>query len=305
MAQLVGVWVLLGRNSQFGIQEMQCGIDLKNEEACKKAIDGIWRIVIGSGAVPALLAIIFRFFLYDCGLYTLEVKNKPGNAFRDTQRVYGQPTTAVAGVTLGSPNEATRYPSNPMPVQFSMEDLKNYFKRDKNWYYLLGTASTWFFLDLSFYGFSLDNRGTLADMWATSGPAHLDPSLSCWTSGLPGGESAIPGWKTDGYPSWLTDATRPCDSIYDILLDQAKQYLLTVSLSSIAGSVCFIFAANRFKRREWLTTSFLVLAAMFVVTGGVYYGVAHTTGAPATIVLVALCHFLFNFGKKPPVYFSP
>jgi PHS family inorganic phosphate transporter-like MFS transporter len=154
---------------------------------------------------------------------------------------------------------------------------------------------------VSFYGFSLDNRGTLADLWATTGPVRLDSSLSCWNSTLPGGESAIPHWKADGrYPAWQTDPTQPCDDIYTLLLDQAKQYLLTVSLASIAGSACFIFAANRFKRREWLTTSFLLLTVMFLVTGGVYYGVNHRAGAPATVVLVALCHFLFNFGQFFP-----
>jgi PHS family inorganic phosphate transporter-like MFS transporter len=140
LAQLVGVWVLLGKNAQFRLDEMQCGIDLKNEEACKQAIDGIWRIVIGSGAVPAVLAIIFRFFLYDCGLYTLEVKDKPGNAFRDTQRVYGQPTMATNGVELVSPNLGTMYSPQPAPKQFLMADLRNYFIRDKNWYYLLGKS---------------------------------------------------------------------------------------------------------------------------------------------------------------------
>lgn len=297
LAQLVGLWVLLGRNSQFGIQAMQCGIDLKNQDTCRKVVDGIWRIVVGSGAVPALLAIIFRFFLSDCGLYTLEVKDKPGNAFRDTQRVYGLPRGDRNGVALGSPEAGRTNGTNRRPVQFSRADLKDYFVRDKNWYYLLGTASTWFFLDLSFYGFSLDNRGTLADMWATSTPAHLNPSLPCWTSSLPDGQSAVPGWKTTGYPSWQTDPTKPCHTIYDVLLDQAKQYLLTVSLSSLVGSFCFVFASNRFRRRGWLTTSFLVLAAMFVVTGGVYYGVNHSSGAPAAVVLVALCHFLFNFGR--------
>jgi PHS family inorganic phosphate transporter-like MFS transporter len=176
---------------------------------------------------------------------------------------------------------------------------------------LTGTSATWFLLDVSFYGFSLDNRGTLADLWATTDPAHLNPSLSCWNTTLHGGESAIPGWKAQGrYPAWQTDPTKPCNDLYTLLLDQSKQYLLTVSLASIAGSACFIFAANRFKRREWLTTSFLLLAVMFLVTGAVYYGVNHTTGAPATVVLVALCHFLFNFGMLPipsliPLSFLP
>ena len=81
------------------------------------------------------------------------------------------------------------------------------------------------------------------------------------------------------------------------MVEQTKQYLLTVSLASIAGSVCFIFFANRIPRRQWLTASFLVLALFFVITGAVYYKVNRSAAAPATIVMVSLCHFMFNFGE--------
>ncbi len=137
-AQLVGVWVVLGRAAQFGFDDLQCGIDATNDVECKKIVDGIWRIVVGSGAVPALLAIIFRFFLYDCGLYTLEVKNKPGTAFRDTQRIYGPPTAMPNGISLYSPGSTQAHAPQPTPVQFSMEDLKTYFITEGNWLYLLG-----------------------------------------------------------------------------------------------------------------------------------------------------------------------
>lgn len=100
-----------------------------------------------------------------------------------------------------------------------------------------------------------------------------------------------------GLPSWQTDSTQPCSTIYDVLLEQTKQYLLTVSIASIAGSVCFVMAANRIPRRQWLTISFLVLALLFVITGCVYYGVNRRPAAPATVVLVAICHFMFNFGE--------
>lgn len=143
LAQLVGLWVLLGRNNTLKIHEMQCGLNTLHDFECKQIVDGIWRIVIGSGAIPALLAIIFRFFLYDCGLYSLEVKNKPSMALRDTQRVYGAIHTN--GIGLSSPVRTTddRSPV-PMPVQFSKDDLYNFFIRDGNWYYLLGTSMTWF-----------------------------------------------------------------------------------------------------------------------------------------------------------------
>ncbi|KAF4338862.1 high-affinity phosphate permease phosphate-repressible [Fusarium beomiforme] len=357
LAQLVGLFVLLGFERSHNLQGMRCGLDKLHEEECKKALDGVWRIVIGSGAVPALLAIIFRFFLFDCGIYSLEVRNKPRMALANTQRIYGAPQggrieafpsggangRSMSGGINGqnsfpmsqfvqnqapityqtnSPDGNRVSPSyrthglgdgmhlgstsqQAMPVQFSREDLHNYFIRDGNWAYLLGTAATWFFLDVSFYGMSLDNRGTLSTMWATTTPTKINDSLECWTSSLHGGDSTVPDWAINGLPVWSTDATHPCNTIYDVLIEQTKQYLLTVSLASITGSACFVIFANRIPRRQWLTASFLVLAGFFVITGCVYYGVHQQKGAPATVVFVAICHFMFNFGANTLTFIIP
>ncbi|KAF5018594.1 hypothetical protein F66182_9423 [Fusarium sp. NRRL 66182] len=357
LAQLVGLFVLLGFQRSHDLQGMRCGLDRLHEEECKTALDGVWRIVIGSGAVPALLAIIFRFFLFDCGIYSLEVRNKPRVALVNTQRIYGAPqgsgVESFPSATLSRPpangghgsdvfpmgpfsqnrastthqavspssnnNIASPYQANvpgdgvlqnspsqqAMPVQFSREDLHNYFIRDGNWAYLLGTAATWFFLDVSFYGLSLDNRGTLSTMWATTKPTKIDDQLECWASSLRGGNSTVPGWATQGLPVWSTDATHPCNTIYDVLIEQTKQYLLTVSLASIAGSACFVVFADRIPRRQWLTASFLVLAGFFVITGCIYYGVHQQRGAPATVVFVAICHFMFNFGANTLTFIIP
>lgn len=104
-------------------------------------------------------------------------------------------------------------------------------------------------------------------------------------------------WTQTGMPSWQADVSHPCDTIYDTLMTQGKQYLLTVSLASIAGSACCTAFINRFHRRHFLTWSFVLLMVLFVITGGVYYAVAHTSRAAITVVLVAVCHFFFNFGK--------
>ncbi|KAF3764771.1 MFS general substrate transporter [Cryphonectria parasitica EP155] len=304
LAQLVGVWVVLGRNAQYNLQALQCGIDTKYEKECKSLVDGIWRIVIGSGCVPAVLAIIFRFFLYDCGLYSLEVKGKPGTAFRDTQRVYGAPPPGANSESPSLP-PLPREPFQFMPVQFSREDLYKYFIKDGNWYYLLGTAATWFFLDVSFYGFSLDKGATLADLWARNPAPTLGANLPCWNSTLEGGTSALPSWTQTGFPAWQTDKSRPCATVYDTLLEQGKQYLITVSIASILGSICCTIFINRFHRRHFLTASFLLLTVLFIITGGVYYGVAHTNAAPVTVVCVAICHFFFNFGANSLTFIIP
>ncbi|KAG6268873.1 hypothetical protein E4U47_004404 [Claviceps purpurea] len=316
LAQLVGLWVLLGFDRSRKLQTLQCGLNTAHHEECRQAVDGIWRIVIGSGAVPALLAIIFRFFLFDCGLYSLEVRDKPAVAIRNTQRVYGTPLRA--GGTRGLDNVFPMQTLNQngnhlqtvmsprsMPVQFSKQDLHDYFIRDGNWHYLFGTAMTWFLLDVSFYGLSLDNRRTLSDMWATSPPVPIDERLACWHSSIPGGTSTVPQWRVTGIPAWQTDVLHPCATIYHVLIVQAKQYLLTVSIASLAGSICFIVFANRLPRRHWLTASFLILAVFLLITGGVYYTVRRTAAAPATVVFVAIHHFVFNFGANTLTFIIP
>ncbi|KAG5967016.1 hypothetical protein E4U58_002341 [Claviceps cyperi] len=316
LAQLVGLWVLLGFDRSSKLQTLQCGLNTAHHEECRQAVDGIWRIVIGSGAVPALLAIIFRFFLFDCGLYSLEVRDKPAVAIRNTQRVYG--TSLRAGgtrsldnvfpmQTLNQNDNHLQTVTSPraMPVQFSKQDLHDYFIRDGNWHYLFGTAMTWFLLDVSFYGLSLDNRRTLSDMWATSPPVPIDERLACWHSSIPGGTSTVPQWQVTGIPTWQTDVLHPCATIYHVLIVQAKQYLLTVSIASLAGSICFIVFANRLPRRHWLTASFLILAVFLLITGGVYYTVRRTAAAPATVVFVAIHHFVFNFGANTLTFIIP
>jgi PHS family inorganic phosphate transporter-like MFS transporter len=180
LAQLVGLWVLLGREDTYELQAKQCGLNTLHETECRRIVDGIWRIVIGSGAVPAVLAIIFRFFLFDCGLYSLEVKNKAGVALQNTQRIYGAPPGSAAepGITANG-SAATSEP--PMPVQFSKHDLYKFFIEEGNWYYLLGTSATWFFLDV---GFCTSSLSPLLPIQAISG-VHFSPTPFAWPLPVP------------------------------------------------------------------------------------------------------------------------
>jgi MFS transporter, PHS family, inorganic phosphate transporter len=294
LAQLVNLGVILSRGKSQHLQDMRCGLDSKYDYECRKSVDGIWRIVIGVGAVPALLAILFRFALPDSGLYNLEVRMRPEYALSSSMKVYS--TSLPRADRRSTLSDEQNSPPPAMPVQFSRRDLRQYFIEDRNWLYLLGTASTWFFLDVALYGFGLDNRSVLADIWATMPKVEINSTLPCWDTSLPDGTSVVPHWKT-GLPIWQTDATQPCSTIYDVLLQQAKHYLLTVSIGSILGCSAFIFAVNLIPRRQFLTASFISLTVLFGVTGGVYYAVHHGQHALATAVMVGICHFAFNFGR--------
>jgi PHS family inorganic phosphate transporter-like MFS transporter len=127
----------------------------------------------------------------------------------------------------------------------------------------------------------------------------VNESLACWESSIPGGQSIVPTWVENGLPNWQTDVTKPCNTIYDVLLDQAKHYLLTVSIGSILGCAAFIVGVNYIPRRQFLTWSFISLTVLFGATGAIYYKVHNTEHAMAATVMVGICHFAFNFGKLP------
>jgi hypothetical protein len=122
-------------------------------EKCKIAVDSIWRIVVGVGAAPAVIAIVFRFLIWDSGLYDLEVKRQGPRALVNTARIYGN-------YDESNGNHATDAVHNHVdtveePIQFSLTDLRRFFIEEQNYKYLMGTSLCWFLLDFAFYGLGM------------------------------------------------------------------------------------------------------------------------------------------------------
>lgn len=246
VAALVGLFVALGLNHQYG------GLP-------PKAADQLWRAVTGVGAFPALIAIIFRFTITDSGRYTLDVKDQGTRAVKETRaHFYSQESL--------SHSELEEYPDSdfdspleedePLPVQFSRKDLKEYFIDNGNWRYLAGTSMCWFILDLAFYGLGLLNSRTLSTLWEEKRSGNL----------------------------------------YQDLLDSAKRSIVTVSIGSLAGSIILINVIDRIPRRKILMWSYLLLAFLLLVTGICFFKATDTRAYPLTIVMYALCQLAFNLG---------
>jgi PHS family inorganic phosphate transporter-like MFS transporter len=181
LSQLVGLWVLLGYDHMYDLQHCATRAD------CTKRVDSIWRWVTGAGAIPAVIAIYYRFRIKDPGLYDLDVKDRGGRALENTEKLYSgtstnasteialQPVAVLNGANApsdeanaptneanvpvnrarppasgaGQPADEVRPPADDnLPVQFSKEDIYNYFWMQGNWRYLAGTSLCWFLLDL-------------------------------------------------------------------------------------------------------------------------------------------------------------
>jgi len=178
-----------------------------------------------------------------------------------------------------------------MPLQFSRKDLYRYFIEESNWRSLAGASLCWFLLDFSFYGLGMGNQRTIAKLFAT------------WEGHEP--IPTPPSWNTN--PTFKLDPTslKSTATIYDTLRNAPIQGMEIVSIASILGSALFIAVVNYIPRRQWLVWSSISQAVLLIITGGAFYAVFHTANNAVTVVLIAICHFLFNFGANTLTFMIP
>ncbi|KAJ4844154.1 putative inorganic phosphate transporter 1-2 [Turnera subulata] len=116
--------------------------------------DMVWRIVLMFGAVPAALTFYWRMKMPETARYTALVEGNHKKAATDMAKVLDQ-------------EFATREESNKLPVHPTTSSYgfgsSEFFHR--HGLQLLGTASTWFLLDIAFYSLQL----TQNDVYPASG----------------------------------------------------------------------------------------------------------------------------------------
>ncbi|KAH8673493.1 H+ symporter [Xylariales sp. PMI_506] len=124
---------------------------------CVQAVDKMWRILIGFGAVPGCIALYFRLTIPETPRYTFDVARDVAKASDDVEAY----RTNKWGE--GHPDELTRVTTHQRAEQqlkvpkASLSDFANHYREWKHLKVLLGCALSWFFLDIAFYGLSLNN----------------------------------------------------------------------------------------------------------------------------------------------------
>ena len=138
------------------------------DHRCQKACDQMWRILVGFGAVPGCLALYYRLTIPESPRYQLDV-----NADTEVQKVTINNETKLDHIDSSdghSENLAASiyhdeermieqmYGSDTaVPQKASFKDFCRHFGQWKYGKILLGTAGTWFMLDVAFYGLSLNS----------------------------------------------------------------------------------------------------------------------------------------------------
>jgi PHS family inorganic phosphate transporter-like MFS transporter len=123
---------------------------------CGIAVDKMWRVIIGFGAVPGCIALYYRLTIPETPRYTFDVA-------RDIVKGGSDAKAYLAGDAHGVVDEVARVqgmqndsPQMDVPPASAADFFRHYGKW-KNGKVLLGTAGSWFFLDVAFYGLGLNN----------------------------------------------------------------------------------------------------------------------------------------------------
>lgn len=107
----------------------------------------MWRILIGFGAVPGCIALYYRLTIPETPRYTFDVA-------RDVEKAKDDAEAYLQGKSSGNTDEIARVQGkiagqNQMTVpKASFKDFISYYSQWKNGKILLGTAGSWFLLDV-------------------------------------------------------------------------------------------------------------------------------------------------------------
>ena len=130
---------------------------------CGEAVDKMWRTIIGFGAVPGCIALYYRLTIPETPRYTFDVS-------RDVVKAGSDIKAYLSSTPEGVPDEISRFQtmreSAPQLVipKASWRDFWRHYSQWKYGKILLGTAGSWFMLDVAFYGVGLNNSVILSNI---------------------------------------------------------------------------------------------------------------------------------------------
>jgi PHS family inorganic phosphate transporter-like MFS transporter len=112
------------------------------------SIDQMWRILIGLGCVPGVVALYFRLTIPETPRFTMDIERNIQQASKDIEGIL------TVGKSDVDPDAVIQRAEAP---RASWADFRAYFGRWENFKVLFGCSYSWFALDIAFYGLGLNS----------------------------------------------------------------------------------------------------------------------------------------------------
>jgi PHS family inorganic phosphate transporter-like MFS transporter len=121
---------------------------LKDTVANPKSVDFMWRLLIGLGCVPAVIALYFRLTIPETPRFTMDIERNIHQAALDIETVVPTEKELTSSVAVYEIADAPKA---------GLADFRAYFSKWENLKVLIGTSYSWFALDIAFYGLGLNS----------------------------------------------------------------------------------------------------------------------------------------------------
>jgi PHS family inorganic phosphate transporter-like MFS transporter len=222
-------------------------------------------ICSGFGAVPGCIALYYRLTIPETPRYTFDVA-------RDVEKAGDDVTAYMQGKSEGHPDEIQRVTTMQQSAaqletpKASWADFRAHYGQWKYGKILLGTAGSWFFLDVAYYGLGLNNSIIL---------------------------------KTIGYGS--TGAK----TMYDVYYRNAVGNLIITVAGAIPGYWVSVALIDTVGRKPIQFMGFTMRTILFVIIGFAYDPLKHYNNGNALFALYVLAQFFFNFGPNSTTFIVP
>jgi MFS transporter, PHS family, inorganic phosphate transporter len=102
-------------------------------------VDYMWRLLIGLGCIPGVIALYFRLTIPETPRFTMDIERNIQQATTDVRNVL------TIGRSDVDPDAVIQRADSP---RASWADFKKYFSEWKNLKVLIGTSYSWFALDV-------------------------------------------------------------------------------------------------------------------------------------------------------------
>ena len=282
------------------------------DPSCFRAVDQAWRIIVGIGGLPALLALIIRLRIPESPRYTLEVLQDGERAQQETERYFGintnlknssisasemQPAAPQSEPDISpmSHSNQRRPPLTPKRTLTNSSRFDSHIREEEGDDSPLAIFCKWC-------------SGLKSYLSRDRNWIHLAGTMITWFLldisfyGL-GMSSPANIQKIFNDQTGAATATNTTSSVYSILMGNAWHSVVVVSLPALAGGLAMIVAIQRYKPVKLQSFFFVILAILFFIVGGVFEKFLEVHGAHwALMALYMLCQFFFNLGPNATTY---
>eukprot|EP00475_Leptophrys_vorax_P044067 TRINITY_DN8693_c0_g1_i1.p1 TRINITY_DN8693_c0_g1~~TRINITY_DN8693_c0_g1_i1.p1 ORF type:complete len:544 (-),score=164.89 TRINITY_DN8693_c0_g1_i1:963-2594(-) len=232
-----------------------------------KNVGYVWRILAGFGAVPALIAVYFRWTIAESPRFVAHVLGDVKRAENSTNNFLGQKQKHKVSV-----DEADKPTIANERVSFQVywDTLKAHFRQRKHMKVLVGCATAYFWMNISYFGSAL-NLGLIL-----------------------------------GFVGYGSSSSTGNLKIYEELFNRSVGMVLINLIGTFPGYWFTAYFVDKWGRKPIQYMGFSILAAIYQIMAIFFQTLKATpVGQKVFVILYTLAQFFFNFGPNTTTFITP